>query len=345
MAQELWRQLFPASQGDAWQECWHWLYAQNPFWNRPEIYPLVVCRSGDRFIGQLGLIPTRVRLNGKWTEAAWCIDYFLLPDYQRKGIGRQLVDYAIERTPLLMTIGQTEASYTLFVKTGWHDQGRLSWNSTVLRPSHLALKRVGLLTRGEPASKWGGTLRSAGPFGSLKWCVEVVNAWADEPHAFPTQRDSEADGKALVARTAGFMEWRYGRHPRLRYASLKIVSGKTGQLGAYAVVRFGRRGPYQKALLCDLIPGPLAPPALLRRALAALAGFCAQNGAELLDAQMSPALKPAGRLGCMLSKTDPGSRFLYRTTEQRPAIPLSGWQLAPGDCDVDLVDGQSELAG
>jgi GNAT superfamily N-acetyltransferase len=94
-AERLWQQIFPASGTKLWRECWHWLYGGNPFWSASDCYPLVVYKADGETVGQLGLIPTQVRLDGKWTQAAWCIDYHLLPSHQRQGIGRKLLDCAL----------------------------------------------------------------------------------------------------------------------------------------------------------------------------------------------------------------------------------------------------------
>lgn len=342
-AERLWQRIFPASGTKLWRECWHWLYGGNPFWSTSDCYPLVVYQTGGEIVGQLGLIPTQVRLDGKWTQAAWCIDYHLLPSHQRQGIGRKLLDCALARIPLLLTLGQTDASYGLFLKAGWHGKDQhLIRSRRILRPLPVALKRLGMLGGTKPPNLAQQIPEKAGSFGSL--VVDTIPSWASERPNFPALRDAAPDGHGMIARTVEFMEWRYVRHPRLRYTFLKISSRETSQVVAYAVLRFGWHGKYYKASLCDLIPVPYAisyPWDLGTTTVSAIVAFCKACGVEFFETQMSPQPEGAGAMW----KLQPGHRFLYGTAHMSECadLPISSWQLAPGDCDVDLLEGMDEI--
>jgi hypothetical protein len=279
-------------------------------------------------------------------DAAWCVDFHILPSHQRQGIGKKLLDCAFARIPLLLTLGQTDASYGLFLKASWHGKdGHLIRSKRILRPFSVALKRFGVQASARSSSVGREIPENAGPFGPMR--ITTLKSWTGERDMFTGQGDIEPDGHGLVARTVEFLEWRYARHPKLRYTFLKITACETNQLVAYAVVRFGLHGIYSKASLCDLIPAPpwtFAAQGLQTATVAAITAFCRLCGAELFETQMSPQPEVEGRIAAALSKNQPGHRFLYGMARMEGCtdLPISSWRLSPGDCDVDLLEGMAE---
>jgi hypothetical protein len=152
----------------------------------------------------------------------------------------------------------------------------------------------------------------------------------------------------VVARTAEFLEWRYNRHPKLRYTLLKLTLCDKDQVVAYAVVRFGWTGIYRKAFLCDFIPvmsvAGVTRADLTTACAGPIAAFCKLRGAELFETEMSPQPELTGGMPGILSRTKPGLRFLYGMArmESCPDLPVSSWSLSPGDCDADLLAGMAE---
>lgn len=93
---------------------WKWFY-RSSFYNN-EI-PLVALYDG-RVIACAGMIPFNVFLDGKYYTASWFIDFAVLPQFQRCGVGTLLTERWMEFSDLYVTFCN-ERSTSLFKKYGW----------------------------------------------------------------------------------------------------------------------------------------------------------------------------------------------------------------------------------
>ncbi|MBX7042419.1 MAG: GNAT family N-acetyltransferase [Ignavibacteria bacterium] len=88
---------------------------------------LLLAVSGDKVIGQLGLIPVKVNFNGAEKRSQWACDLMVDPDHRREGVGRLLFENAFSRD--MMTIGNNPSpgAEALMLKSGFRkiSSGRL----------------------------------------------------------------------------------------------------------------------------------------------------------------------------------------------------------------------------
>lgn len=88
---------------------------------------LLVALSGGKVVGQLGLIPVKVRFKGNTKDSQWACDLMVDPEYRRSGIGNMLFEHAFKRD--VMTIGNNPSpnAEALMLKAGFRkiSSGRL----------------------------------------------------------------------------------------------------------------------------------------------------------------------------------------------------------------------------
>ena len=69
----------------------------------------IVLTIADKIIGQLGTIPIKVKLNNKIKSASWYVDYVILPEFQGKGIGSELVKEGTKKTEIQIAFCNEQA--------------------------------------------------------------------------------------------------------------------------------------------------------------------------------------------------------------------------------------------
>ena len=78
---------------------WKWLYRPDKFDNN---IPLVVEKEG-KVIAHAGMIPFKIRLNNQVYTAMWYVDFAVLPEFQRKGLGVRLTKHWMDFADLHVT--------------------------------------------------------------------------------------------------------------------------------------------------------------------------------------------------------------------------------------------------
>jgi GNAT superfamily N-acetyltransferase len=95
---------------------WRWLYRFEYFDRQ---IPLVV-ECEDRVIAHAGMIPFDILLNKKRKTAAWFVDFKVLDQYQRKGLGDLMAKKWVSLPDCCFTFCN-EKSIGVFKKNGWQE--------------------------------------------------------------------------------------------------------------------------------------------------------------------------------------------------------------------------------
>ncbi len=116
---------------------WRWL-------NRCSFYdnkiPLILLYN-DRVIAHAGMIPFNVFLDKRYYRASWFIDFAVLPEFQRQGLGAILTKRWMEFSDLYITFCN-EKSMGLFKKYGWVESFDTYLHRYLLNPfEHLIITR------------------------------------------------------------------------------------------------------------------------------------------------------------------------------------------------------------
>ena len=297
-----------------------WLLVNNPFG-----FHATIAESGGRIVAFRGCLPFSCEgLPG--VRAAFGMDFLVLPEHRRQGIGRSLLQLALERFELAVTTAPSPANEQLYRGMGARElTGVYSAFCRCARPAG----------NGRPRSL------------ARDWVSYAYYRCLAAPRAQVRQVDLEGtceravDGAPRLAgvefgasRGAEFLRWRYGRGPYARdYVLLEL--GQGGSSPAVAVVRPTAGG----VALVDLLCGPDGRSG----ALAALAGGRLGDSTTSLFA--GEPLKRAFRRAGYLARRSPGAVLaLSRHEKLLTELSRLRWISFPGDSDMDLVRQPAPIA-
>lgn len=111
---------------------WKWLY-RSDFYNKKT--PLVLLYQ-DQVIAHAGMIPFYLDLDGKKYTASWFVDFYVLPEFQRHGLGMLLTRKWMEFSDICVTFCN-EKSIGIFKKNGWFELHDTNLNYYFIRPFNL----------------------------------------------------------------------------------------------------------------------------------------------------------------------------------------------------------------
>lgn len=114
---------------------WRWLYRLS---SAESVSPPLLALLDGKIIGHAGLIPVRLRSGGEERTAIWFVDFWILPEHQRGGIGTKLTRAWMSLCPLHITFCN-ERSLGVFLKLGWSSHRDTRGLRLLLRPERHAL--------------------------------------------------------------------------------------------------------------------------------------------------------------------------------------------------------------
>ena len=100
---------------------WQWWYRSDY-----SQYETLVISLEKKIIGQAGLQPVDLSVNGKMISAAWFLDFAILPEFRGKGFGKILTQKLMETCPYLITFCNSK-TLGIVRKLGWQE------NSSIMR--------------------------------------------------------------------------------------------------------------------------------------------------------------------------------------------------------------------
>jgi len=298
-----------------------------------EDLPIHVHWIGSQPTGQLGIIPVDLVLAGKPMRGGWCVDFYIRPEYQRRGIGGKLLQAAHQDFPLLLTLGQTDSSFRLFRKYGWHYHAPITYYKKLLRPGHSlpkwVLQKVGFSAATHSCSPQPRPRPFKPPKDVLCDSVDSFEGIKSPPEC------QSLDNATYIRRSAAFLQWRFFANPFVKYNVHRIRL--YGQSDVYIVWRLVRHPLWCSAVLVDVLYEAEVSTTVLRAALKVVMGWAASQGAEQFECQISDPNVLNALPNGVLTTRQPGARFLYGMLDmaQCPLVPTEKWRLFAADCDVE----------
>ena len=303
-----------------------WRYRDNPSAEGRPTYWL--CIEDGRILGVLGAIPVRLAVDGASREAAYLVEFIVLPDERGRGIGSSLVRAAGEAHQTLIAIGITPDSRRVFERFGYGYLGMLPYLVRPMRrrPSLRRLLRIA------PAHNLSASMRwKRRPRVRQGVAFDEVEAFGDDVDVIC---EAIARGHRVVARRdRAFLNWKYVSQPRMAYEIRKLTAA--GDVLGYAVLRCVEHDGARVGLLVDFLASRGHAPALVE---AALARFVELDVTEVQTFLLSrTCAKAFARLGfyedhpwkhVMVSTREP-DRFARWINRRR------AWCLTRGDSDLD----------
>jgi GNAT superfamily N-acetyltransferase len=313
-----------------------WVFLDNPALKPHEDLPIYLCKVNGENAGQLAIIPVESVLACERIRGGWCIDFFVNSKYQRRGIGQKLVNAAFADFPLLMTLGQTDASFTLFnLGLDWiFNENRLINYKTILKQRlvfKFAIYKLGLFALN--AAKIVNVSKFDLP---SNVSFEMVSSFADY-HGVLRGQDINNKKVAGILRTEEFLEWRYLKHPYIKYKISKITVSCEKII--HIVWRILKKDGWSIAIIVDVLYTKQVQEASMTKALDTFQYCIGKMGLEMIDCSTTDHLVLEGFGNKKMSRKEPQQRFLYGMNSMAtcPVIDNEQWLLYAGDCDVEAL--------
>lgn len=115
---QFFKMAFP-SRYQALSKHWKWYYK----FSYSNFEPLFL-EYNSSIIGMAGLIPEKLSLNGKFEQAIWFTDFYILKKYRKKGFGTILTNEWMKICPVQITYCN-ENSLKIFIKHGWKHNNKM----------------------------------------------------------------------------------------------------------------------------------------------------------------------------------------------------------------------------
>jgi len=202
-------------------QCWRWKFCDNPAGGQ---ICLAVTDSG-RIVGQYAGLPVLMHWNGERRRATHVVDVMVDPDFRA----------GLKKPGMFMKLGER------FIQDAHDlDQSTLGFGFPPLH--HLRIgRRLGYIERHEvnalvrpPDSSNTGR---SGPPPSEWWVVDEVPAFDARVDRLWSRCRSDLPVAAI--RDACYLNWRYARHPEVRYRILVVRRRRSEEWAGLAILRLG----------------------------------------------------------------------------------------------------------
>ena len=107
---------------------WRWWYRSGY-----SQYETLILSLEKKVVGQAGLQPVNLDVNGEKILAAWFLDFAILPEFRGKGFGKILTKKLMETCPHLITFCNNK-TLGLVRKLGWQDNSSISRLARPINP-------------------------------------------------------------------------------------------------------------------------------------------------------------------------------------------------------------------
>lgn len=252
-------------------ERWLWEYVTNPFWNAERL-PIWLAEVDGQIVGQTCEMFVPLKLAEKTYAAAWGVDYIVLPQFRRQGIGRKLQEAQSDYHDIFMVLSMSPISRRVLVSLGFEQvTAVLELGKTIRFTSEQALKilnsKLGesnVLSRACRDLRLGRVMA-----GALNWAHRLRDSGRLQAnlHEFTIERverfDQEIDRlwtwlapgfAAAVERKAEYLNWKFVEQPHIEYE--RFVLRETGVLRGYVIVRTGIPPEANVGIIADLLAAP-----------------------------------------------------------------------------------------
>lgn len=313
----------------------------NRWWWRRSPAPLFIAEDSDsgKLTGMCAYIPFTLRSGGTDHAAAWFVDFFVSRAQQGKGLGKSITVEVMGRFPVTASLMQSDPAWRAFKKLGWSER----------RFAKLYLQMFPSVQRYWTRRSSSTVKLVSQPF-DRELPVEIAAAldalWLSEREAYG----------AIAVRDSTTLGERYAGWKERSYQLLLAYEGST--LAGYMITRTLPKNSLRSmrrlriGLVVDyLIRGGRRD--IFRLLLSEATDAAVTDGATAMlcmaaSDELGQALAAAGYLhsgtpllGRKLHALDVG---FTRYTADATFVDRQPWYLTLGDCDLDLVWGETPLS-
>ena len=305
------------------ESIWDWQFTQNPF-DCP-FDPVVVVEDG-RVVGFNGVMAIRVTYNGQEIDALWSCDFYVDAGCRGQGLGQQIKEALIKKSPLIMSFGISNAAAPVLLKMGWKSNHEVFNYRRIRYPS--SIRNALLMLLQFYFQLRGGFKKSFSPYhlvvaDSLPESAVVDALWVENAHTY----------QKAVIRNWRYLDWKYQQHPLAKYRFL--IASQAGELKGLAVLREYK----EVARMVDYL-GPAADYSLQR----ALVSAFVKHYSDKKSLSCTTSSDCFGRAlldkGFFRARTQP--RFYVRSELSGDIDCERKWFIMGGDSDGEILLAASE---
>ena len=276
-------------------DLWRWKHEDGPF---GESHRLVAESESGELIGLRAFLRWEYKKGDRKYRAVRAVDTSTHPNFQRMGIFSRLTKQAIEdvKADGVNFIFNTpnDASRAGYLKMGWNTVGRPAPMVKILnlRRFVTGIIRTKLLKRKTDDFTAGEFYRHGEP-------ADMASLTGDSRFEDLIAQDAQISGNVLrTVRTPEYFDWRFRRHPAIRYRATVIE--RDGRIDGCAVFRTNTRFGLKEVVMSEL---------LMARNDAAIAGRLVKQLSSDLNADyiISYARPGSPQHGCELTRQADGS--------------------------------------
>ncbi len=222
---------------------WEWKYINNP---SGQIYTELAF-DDDRCVGQYAMLPMSICVDGVETDTLVALDNMVHPDYQRRGILKQLEKALAEDRPnnIPYFTFLNENSFPMYIKHfGW----------TYMGPLDVFMKPLGVRSLAMRNRAWGilnpffAAYRRFHANRDNRLTAEPFTVFGEEIEALWNR--TKASLGVTLNRSQRFLQWRFSEAP-IAYEKYEIRDH--GDLRGYAIVRMQEKFGLRIGWLLDLL--------------------------------------------------------------------------------------------
>ena len=250
---------------------WLWEYVDNPFWDGDGL-PIWLAEADGKIVGQTCEMMVPLKLGDNIYRAAWGVDFIVLPEYRRRGIGQLLQQAQIGYHDIFMVLTMSPISRQVLVSQGFAEIDTVAELGKTMRfDSDDALGVVDAkLGRGNALARMCRRLRLGGlvapVLSSLArlrdarrlrardrgLVIEQVERFGDEIDQLWDQLASRFS--AIVPRDAAYLNWKFVEQPHVRYE--RFVVRQAGAVCGYVITRVGIPPEPNIGIIADVFAAP-----------------------------------------------------------------------------------------
>lgn len=326
---------------------WHWMFVNNPFWDGNRL-PIWLAEADGQIIGQTCEMVIPLKLRDRVCPAAWGVDYIVLPEFRRRGIGRMLQQAQIEHHEIFMALSMSPISRRVLVDLGFEEANPVVELHKRIRVSPEQTRRIvdKKLGAGSVLSRACGVRSVAAAFAtslnlSTRLCdslhpraggraitTEKVNYFGDEMDRLWARLSSCFP--VIVQRDAAYLNWKFTEQPYMDYD--KFVARRGQAARGYVITRMGTPPEAKVGIIADLFAAP-DDDVMIRHLLVHAIGHLRRQGVNDIIAASSVPEYVAHFLQQGFRRTRDVMPMFRGKTGAR--VPASGWFMSMGDHDWD----------
>jgi GNAT superfamily N-acetyltransferase len=294
--------------------------AENP--HGDGIGALWVVTVDGEIAGVNGLMPAKIRYQKESIDAVWSCDTAVSSRFRGKGLGKGLLARVSAGAEVVMGYGISDMSDPILSKMGWdlvpEARGFFFYVAEEGAKGLIKNARSSLVRLALGPSKSGEIeveIHDGKPFGA-----DVDQLW----------KASVPGYVSVVERDAAYLNWRYHRHPRLRYVA--YYARRAGELVGVLIAR----PDAIEAVIVDYC-GPAQHPDIKAALLEAAVSDLSRRGTRRIRCETTDAdlIDVLGREG--FRETNAKFRFRVWSNRKDDHGRAEGWFLMTGDSDNDLA--------